>query len=454
MTKIFFSFVLFLFGSSVIAQSYSDGFKQGYKEGYCHRDVGCVSPAKSPGIPSPGKNDYNGGYNDGFAQGVKDKALKNSQNNSNKKLTTTPQNQSTYIDYNKMTKDVSNTIYNIGIEREQKKAAARNFYLNNIAFINSFYCSGTILCLNQHTTSVQELAKNNINLYYDKLTSGWMELEDYYFESDKLMNNYISMINRINQINQNLENKLNGYIIDNNADGYKAFINDCELHCKLYSFSYSVQWYQKNKRYESVLKQRYEVNFKNKNNGVNEKLGEIEFYNSINNFAINYVVPKTEKKEAVLDTNQYQNYYRIGKELYNQKQFEIAYEQFKKALEIVNKDSVHIMLAGCKYKLGEFEIAYTHANNAIQSNFSNYYAYYLRSLIEIELSHLDGALSDINMAIALGGNWAQYLIKRGDIKEKMADYQGALHDYNEALNQTPSDKILQAKIIEIKSKIK
>ena len=57
------------------SSSFCNGFKKGYKAGYCYDDAyGCVTPVFPPcPVPNIGNNSYQGGYNQGFVAGQKAK---------------------------------------------------------------------------------------------------------------------------------------------------------------------------------------------------------------------------------------------------------------------------------------------------------------------------------------------------------------------------------------------
>jgi hypothetical protein len=52
---------------------YCQGWKAGYKAGYCYEKVYCLEPL-TPLCPLPqiGRNSYEDGYNDGFVKGRRD----------------------------------------------------------------------------------------------------------------------------------------------------------------------------------------------------------------------------------------------------------------------------------------------------------------------------------------------------------------------------------------------
>ena len=78
------SILTFLFHSIIAFGQYNDydrGFKNGYKEGYCYNEFGCIAPIP-PITPIPligERNDsYQDGYNRGFKKGLEDKQSKKS----------------------------------------------------------------------------------------------------------------------------------------------------------------------------------------------------------------------------------------------------------------------------------------------------------------------------------------------------------------------------------------
>lgn len=59
-----------LLSFSVTASSFCDGWKKGYKAGYCYQVTGCISPiVPTCPIAKVGENTYQDGYNRGFVAG-------------------------------------------------------------------------------------------------------------------------------------------------------------------------------------------------------------------------------------------------------------------------------------------------------------------------------------------------------------------------------------------------
>jgi len=70
--------ILFLIFSVSSVQAFSQleyykGYRDGFKEGYCHGDVGCIAPAAPVAAVVPGEKffTYKDGYNNGYAVGLK-----------------------------------------------------------------------------------------------------------------------------------------------------------------------------------------------------------------------------------------------------------------------------------------------------------------------------------------------------------------------------------------------
>jgi hypothetical protein len=89
---------------TVFGQSdYSRGFQNGYKEGYCYNDFGCIAPIP-PITPIPligeSNDNYQDGYNRGFKRGLEDKQAKKTNSggyNSGQGTYNQQQYQSTYV---------------------------------------------------------------------------------------------------------------------------------------------------------------------------------------------------------------------------------------------------------------------------------------------------------------------------------------------------------------------
>jgi hypothetical protein len=73
--SILLTLVLIVFLISMnINKTYCDGWKKGYVEGWCYKDLNCINPVLPicP-IPDPNFNNYDYGRKDGFEKGRKDR---------------------------------------------------------------------------------------------------------------------------------------------------------------------------------------------------------------------------------------------------------------------------------------------------------------------------------------------------------------------------------------------
>lgn len=59
-----------LLSANAFATAFCDGFRAGYKEGYCYQEYACVTPV-TPVCPVPnvGERTFQDGYNRGFMAG-------------------------------------------------------------------------------------------------------------------------------------------------------------------------------------------------------------------------------------------------------------------------------------------------------------------------------------------------------------------------------------------------
>ncbi len=73
MKRMLFFWIVILFSFQGFGQlEYYKGFRDGFKEGYCHNDPGCVAPAAPAAVAKPGEKffSYKDGYNNGYAVGI------------------------------------------------------------------------------------------------------------------------------------------------------------------------------------------------------------------------------------------------------------------------------------------------------------------------------------------------------------------------------------------------
>ncbi|HXH19756.1 MAG TPA: tetratricopeptide repeat protein [Chitinophagales bacterium] len=66
-------------------------------------------------------------------------------------------------------------------------------------------------------------------------------------------------------------------------------------------------------------------------------------------------------------------------------------------------------------------------------------SYYEKALSEIESENYEGAIADLNKAIAADSLHDAAYFKRGFVKAMLLDHQGALDDFNRAIKINPDD---------------
>lgn len=187
----------------VFGQSdYSRGFQNGYKEGYCYNDFGCISPIP-PITPIPligeSYDNYQDGYNRGFKRGLEDKQAKksNSGGYNSGQGTYVPQQQyqSTYVapDYSLLIKamEMKQAQYERNEQLKKEKA------IGMMNQVKAYY--------------------NSLTTFPEKIPDGWYKVIS--------MNNYDFCDERKVYVSNN---KVTKYIIDdwiNRKISYPVSIN-------------------------------------------------------------------------------------------------------------------------------------------------------------------------------------------------------------------------------------
>ena len=126
---------------------FNEGYKAGYKEGYCfEKTVGCISkiPPIAP-IPPVGKNTYKDGYNIGFTKGKADAPSKDSANST---LVSNNNSNNTYEKY----KDANKYQSGGKAESDMIDKAIEQGQADGQALRNAIY----IMRMNNHKSKLSE----------------------------------------------------------------------------------------------------------------------------------------------------------------------------------------------------------------------------------------------------------------------------------------------------------
>lgn len=116
----------------------------------------------------------------------------------------------------------------------------------------------------------------------------------------------------------------------------------------------------------------------------------------------------------------------------------------------------HMLLAGCtseqsylergnkRYDSGEYDLAISNYNWAIEKNPKNPAAYYFRGLANNKKNNKLLALQDISNSIELSGGFVQAYVSRASIFSDLERFDSAIKDYESALKLRPGDLEIQA----------
>lgn len=107
---------------------------------------------------------------------------------------------------------------------------------------------------------------------------------------------------------------------------------------------------------------------------------------------------------------------------------------------------------------GNFKEALEEYNKAIKLFPNDQYFYYLKGELKQQMNDFKGAISDYNISIAIGTRDNSYVTRhyyrRGDAKFQLQDFQGALLDYKKSLELNPEFNFLNIRIGQVKFELK
>jgi len=168
---------LFVSAFTFSQNDYSKGFQNGYKQGYCYNDYGCISPTPpiSP-IPLIGENNdsYQDGYNRGFKAGLEDKKANKSNNNSY---------QSGQRDYIPLQQQNQNSGPGISIKNIQTESTYKRPDYNSLLRAREKRNAEAVSQMNKYKAFYESL-----NAYPETIRDGWhkvmsMNNKSYYQEA-------------------------------------------------------------------------------------------------------------------------------------------------------------------------------------------------------------------------------------------------------------------------------
>lgn len=168
---------------------------------------------------------------------------------------------------------------------------------------------------------------------------------------------------------------------------------------------------------------------------------------------------KTFDKLLLIDPANYKAFYERGRAKHELKRYVEAIHDFSKALEINPKFTKAYYIRGyTKFIIGNFRGAVGDFNRTLELNPKSALAYAYRGEAKINLGEKKNACDDWAQAFQLGyynvadlvekhcdlsllpqDQFASFLVERGDKKFNKGDFEGALKEYNKAIDLIPED---------------
>lgn len=423
-------FAMFFFSTMLFAQTeYGRGFKDGYKEGYCYNDYGCIGKlAPITPIPFIGEKStsYQDGYNRGFKMGIGDKQRDEANKNSS--------NNSYTIDYQDVNQVSQNYYASTEASLLQDALARRNAaYNNNRKYIDNLYEWISVL---KNKTNETEFI-NSINKCSNKLNSFEGEdlalfskqIREVELEIQKQIDNYNSRINEAN----NPKTYWDAGNVAFNAGEYKSAIKNYTYVIHLspdFAGSYL---------YRGVAYQR-----------IGSLITAIEDYSSFINIEqnnpIGYIYRGWAKyylndlMGALSDFNKQielaptsESYYNRGSAKSGLNDNYGAIKDYQKAIELDNEFSMaYNNMAWSKFELKKYKEALIDANKAIELDNKNHVAFDSRAEIRFNLNDYNGCLADANMALQLNPNIANAYFLKGRVSYRQGEKENACAFWSKA----------------------
>ncbi|MBD2119187.1 serine protease, partial [Microcystis wesenbergii] len=128
-------------------------------------------------------------------------------------------------------------------------------------------------------------------------------------------------------------------------------------------------------------------------------------------------------------------YFNRGGLYFNQKKYELASDDFNKAIELNPNYANAYLGRGLLYQnQKKYELALADYNKAIDINRNYAKAYYDRGGLYQDLGKYDLALADYSKAIDINPNYAKAYLNRGNLYSDLQKYELALSDYDKAID--------------------
>jgi tetratricopeptide (TPR) repeat protein len=435
--------ILFLIFSVFTVQAssqleYYKGYRDGFKEGYCHGDVGCVAPIAPVGPAKSGENffSYKDGYNNGYAAGIQARDRDNSsysnqyqtyrQSSSNiismynprsqQQLTNALMQRQALFDQNKnYADDLLNWIEILKTQTNDSQFnSALNKYKSTLLLLKKQDLSAVGNEIRQIERNVElELAKavaraENGNSYNSKSntnkgSSSTANVSVKPSKTDFSPGDIVILESRTG-----LRNKpsTDAEIIEYTDSEQEARIVRnvdnvfYELDLNGRSFFVTFMWFAK----KNSLSTSAEIKDNNKQVSVSNKQKTTE---SIYNSAVeaynngNFLEARNKLNSLIAEERNSTLYHFRGFTYLRERDFISAINDFKEALLINPTDTgCYYNLAYTEYLIEDYQNALINFTKAINLGSDRLNAYFFRGIIKSELGDIRGAISDYDFIIS------------------------------------------------------
>lgn len=435
MKRILFFVMIVSITTSLFAQTrYNDGFKNGYKEGYCHdKGVGCVPP-NPPIAPTPqiGEdfNSYQDGYNRGFKMGT--------QANTSSKQTSGRQQ---YLDHDKP-QFVDDFVYKPNyksINTTSQNAQAMHY--EKVQYIQSLV--DWIERLEKSTNDDRLLSKLKPHkARLELVLRGGLvrgatleELKNNEVVISEIVNDYIKMVEKENDPNRYWE-------LANKHFEKKEYQSAIDNYNKVIQLSpdFAPAYFQRGFSYANLNNGSETMKDFSKYIQLEPQNPNGYYYRGVVYFSQgNYTEAISDfSKYFIFGGNEPSGYYYRGWAKYWKKDYLEALTDFNKLIELAPTAEAYLHRGLVKSELNDYYGYIKDNDEAIRLNPNYSMAYNNRGWAKFELKKYNEALIDVNKAIELDDKNATAYDSRAEIKFNLNDYKGCIEDCDRALALNPT----------------
>ncbi len=434
MKKIILFLIFSVFTVQVFSQlEYYKGYRDGFKEGYCHGDVGCVAPIAQVGPVKPGekffsyKDGYNNGYNAGIQTRNRDNTSYNNQNQANR-LTS----RNVYSMYNQNSQQ---QFINAVVQRQalfdQNKTYADDL-LNWIEVLRTQTNDSQFnTALNKNRSTLLLLKKQDLSAAGNEIRQIERNIE---LELAKAVARaeYVNSDNSKSNTNRRSSSTANVSVKPSNTDYRPGDIviiengaslrNAPSTDAKVVGYASSEQEAKIVRNVDNVF---YEID-------LNGKRVYVTFIRFTKKDSKSVFVERKSEIASVVENKQEtaESIYNSAVEAYNNGKFLEARNKLDSLIK-EERNSTLYHFRGFTY-IGErdFNSAINDFKEALLINPTDTGCYYNLAYTQYLIEDYQNALINFTKAINLGSDKLDAYYFRGIIKSELGDIRGAISDYD------------------------